>query len=196
MRLAMPIHVCSYDEIAEFLGHAPVHVVSIRDPERERPAAIAAMHPESITDVLFHDKTEPTEGHLLPTAEDVDRLIALGRRLPADGVVLVHCTMGISRSTATMAILLAAQDPGRSATDIFEEVLQVRPIAWPSSLMIRLADERLGREGELIKALHSVLERQVMARPDTASLIGSVGRQAEVDAARSRAALVRDADPT
>ena len=45
--------------------------------------------------------------------------------------VLVHCHMGISRSTAAMAILLAQIRQKEYETAVFAELLRLQPDAWP-----------------------------------------------------------------
>ena len=75
--------------------------------------------------------------------------------------VLVHCHMGISRSTAAMAILLAQIRQKEYETAVFAELLRLQPDAWPNCLMIELADKLLGRQGQLTAALGSLYGLQL-----------------------------------
>ncbi|MBR7540181.1 dual specificity protein phosphatase family protein, partial [Mycobacterium tuberculosis] len=71
----------------------------------------------------------------------------------AEGHLLIHCHMGISRSTAAMLSLLAQTYPDESEVRLFERLRQIRPQAWPNSLMIQYADDLLGRNGKLVDEL-------------------------------------------
>ena len=55
----------------------------------------------------------------------------------------VNCFAGISRSTAIGIIAWVMQ--GKSAEEALEEILKVRPIAWPNLRILRLASARLGK---------------------------------------------------
>ncbi|SDG02378.1 Predicted protein tyrosine phosphatase [Celeribacter baekdonensis] len=183
----MSIQICAFDEVETFLVHAPVHVLSIRDPATARPLPLNGRN--DVSELEFHDRIALEPGIDLPRMEHVDAIIALGRRHLPRGTVLVHCTMGISRSAAAAAIMLAAHEPARSETAIFDQILSIRPIAWPSSLLITLADQRLNRGGRLIEALEAFHTRQVQAAPETAAIIARSGRAAEVAAAKTRAGV-------
>ena len=99
--------------------------------------------------------------------------------------MLVHCHMGISRSTAAMAILMAQSDPGHTEERIFSQLIDLRPQAWPNSLMVEFADDLLNREGRLMTALASLYARQLAKRPETEHFMRTHGRGREVEMARS-----------
>lgn len=180
----MTVLVCAFDEVQDYLDQMPVHIVSIRDPGVKRPTVLEGR--SDVTDLVFHDRVLPEDGMQLPTAAHVAQIIKLGREHSSDGTILVHCTMGISRSAAAAAIILAANSPERAPDDVLAQILSVRPIAWPSSLMISLADDLLGRNGELRLALDTFHSNQIDNAPETAEIIARSGRAAEVAAARAR----------
>ena len=82
-----------------------------------------------------------------------------------------------------MATLLAEAEPDWDEDAVFAHIREIRPQAWPNSLMIGFADELLGRDGKLVAALRRHYGIQISARPDLAQMIGRVGRQKEVDMA-------------
>ena len=102
---------------------------------------------------------------MLPQAEHVEAILDFGRLLTAEAIarekphLLVHCHMGVSRSTAAMTILMAQSNPEEGAERIFSELLRLRPQAWPNSLMVEFADEQLGRPGRLMTALGGLYAR-------------------------------------
>jgi predicted protein tyrosine phosphatase len=95
--------------------------------------------------------------------------------------------MGISRSTAAMAILLAQLNPAQTAEAIFDHLLELRPQAWPNSRMISFADELLPRASPLTPGLRRVYARQLAKRPETEHYMRAHGRQKEVEMALAAA---------
>jgi predicted protein tyrosine phosphatase len=85
--------------------------------------------------------------------------------------------MGLSRSTAATAILLAQHAAGKEAA-VFDRIFQVRPRSWPNSRMIALADQLLGRKGALFSALKDHHRRVLVADPDIVPLLRGWGRSA------------------
>ena len=102
-----------------------------------------------------------------------------------DGHLLVHCHMGISRSTAAMTILLAQAHPDESEASITERVRAIRPIAWPNLRMIGFADEILGRSGRLTAAVGGLYARSLAAKPDLAEVMTRLDRVREVELGRA-----------
>src|SRR3546814_20141834 len=71
----------------------------------------------------------------------------------AEGHLLVHCHMGGSRSIAAMLSLLAQTHADEDEGRLFARLSEIRPHAWPNSLMVGFADAQLGRAGRLTAAL-------------------------------------------
>jgi predicted protein tyrosine phosphatase len=91
--------------------------------------------------------------------------------------------MGISRSTAAMVTLLAQATPDESEDRLMERIVEIRPQAWPNSLMIQFADDLLSRGGRLTEALRRHYGRQIHREPKIASWMRDLGRGREVDMA-------------
>jgi predicted protein tyrosine phosphatase len=91
--------------------------------------------------------------------------------------------MGISRSTAAMAMLLAQAYPEDDEGAIMRRLTTIRPPAWPNSRMMAFADELLGRGGKLLTAVRRLHGRQLAARPHLADTMRRLGRGREVDEA-------------
>src|SRR5262249_11447205 len=100
---------------------------------------------------------------------------------PRDAHLLVHCHMGISRSSAALALILARVRPDLSAPQLLKEVLRVRPHAWPNLRLIELGDAALARQGELIAALSAVYRMQLQRQPELQRYFLACGRKREVD---------------
>ena len=91
--------------------------------------------------------------------------------------------MGVSRSTAAAAMLLAQADAGLDEESVFARILSVRAQAWPNSLMIAFADELLGRGGRLSAALARLYAKQLGKQPEVEVFMRENRRGREVDMA-------------
>jgi hypothetical protein len=70
-----------------------------------------------------------------------------------------------------------------SASRIFEEVLRIRPQAWPNLRILEFGDAILGRRGELVAAAAGVYRTQLDRRQYQAEQMRSGGRGREIIAA-------------
>jgi len=183
--------ICGLEELDQQRGRGVTHVLSILDPDWADPQAFLAFDPHHRTILRFHDVIEPGPGLQLPQAGHVEAVLAFGRALSHDaaecgeGHLLVHCHMGISRSTAAMAILLAQAHPGEGEDRILARLKQVRPQAWPNLLMVEFADDLLGREGRLVSALGRLYRQQLSDHPRLAETMRRLGRAREIEMAEN-----------
>ena len=151
--------------------------------------AFAAYGQHHRTTLRFHDIITDAPNRVMPRPDHVEAILNFGTDLRArqeafgPGHLLVHCHMGISRSTAAMLTLMAQANPGEAAEDLFTRLVAIRPQAWPNSQMIGFADEQLGRKGELTAALGRHYGRQIRSRPQYTEWMSALGRQAELDMA-------------
>jgi predicted protein tyrosine phosphatase len=175
------ITICGLAELGEHACAGVTHVLTIIDPGFPDPADFAAYAPHRRTVWRYHDTILDGTDLIPPHAADVDAILEFGRNAGGDdiGHLLVHCHMGISRSTATAAILMAQHQPGRE-DEAFAHLRAIRPQSWPNSRMIALADARLGRGGRLTAAMrrhHALVAR---ANPELAALLRQGERAGEV----------------
>lgn len=182
--------ICGIDELIDYSNAGVSHVLSILDPGHPEPAAFARFPAHAKLELQFHDIIKPRPNELPPTRGDVDLILAFGRDLmeePRDvRHLLVHCHMGISRSTASMVLLLAQARPDLTAEAIIAEVVRIRSKAWPNLLVIRHGDELLGRGGSLIAAAHARYRVLLAEKPELGPFFRSVGRDEEVDGPPSK----------
>lgn len=180
--------VCGLDELASHAGRGVTHVLSIVDPGRADHPSIEDYGTVRRLTLRFHDEIEPGPGVVLPEREDVDAILLWGREAftaalegAGDGHLLVHCHMGISRSTAAMTMLLAQAHPDEGESAIAERVRTIRPIAWPNLRMIEMADDALGRGGRLAAAVTALYAGNLARRPDLAQVMTRLNRAREVE---------------
>lgn len=178
--------ICGLDELGAKRATGVTHLLSIVDPEFPDLEEFEAPTLRASLTLRFHDIIAARPGLVAPAPAHIRALLAFGRALPDDAVhLLVHCHMGISRSTAAMAALLVQANPRADDAAIMAHLASIRPQAWPNLLMVRLADEQLGRGGRLVNALGPLYARQVSANPTLAEEMIRYGRGAEVELARS-----------
>jgi predicted protein tyrosine phosphatase len=182
------ITVCGIEELG---GHCEVgvsHVLSILDPEWPVPEVFGQYGEHEKLELRFHDVIEEAPGMVLPQEEHVEQLLAFGRDLLAEprpsAHLLVHCHAGVSRSTASMSLILAQALPDRPAAAILGEVLRIRPQTWPNLRMLEFGDRLLSRNGELARAAFYVYRHQLERRPHLAESMVQAGRWREVEAGR------------
>jgi predicted protein tyrosine phosphatase len=181
--------ICGIDELPEHGPRAVTHVLSLLDPSWPELTSFGTYGEHRRTVLRFHDVINPDPGMTMPTPDHVRQILAFGSELAAEAEVkadrhlLVHCHAGISRSTAAMVSLLAQIDPQEPEDQLFARLRQIRPQAWPNSVMIGYADDILGREGRLVAALRRHYGHQVRARPQIREWMTQLRRKRELDMA-------------
>jgi predicted protein tyrosine phosphatase len=179
----MRITICGILELGEHSETGVTHVLSILDPGWPDPNAFTDFAPHRREALRFHDVIAPVGGAILPTERDVAQLLEFGREAMTAGPdthLLIHCHAGISRSTASAALLLAQEDPTRDPADIVAEIARLRPRAWPNLLLLEYGEATLGRHGEIVPAVATQYRRVVEADPSFALFMREAGRGREV----------------
>ena len=189
------ITVCGIEELAGHCSAGASHVLSILDPDYPVPEAFGAFGEHQKLEVRFHDIIDETPGLLLPQPGHVERILALGRDLLTQPVatarLLVHCHAGISRSTASMTLILAQALPEALADTVLAMVHGIREKAWPNLRLVEIGDAMLGRNGTLVQATHALHRLQLERRPHLAGFMELGGRGREVAAARGHGTLLQ-----
>ncbi len=185
--LPFGITVCGIEELAGHGDAGASHVLSILDPDHPVPEAFGAFGEHEKMELRFHDIIDETPGLLAPQPGHVERVLALGRSLlarPAGTArLLVHCHAGISRSTASMVLVVAQALPSLPADAVLHLVHSIREKAWPNLRIVELGDTMLGRGGSLVEATHALHRLQLERRPDLAEFMRQSGRSREIAAA-------------
>lgn len=184
------ITVCGIAELESHCAAGVTHVLSILDPGFPDPEAFGAFGEHERLDLRFDDIIDEQPGKRLPEPEDVEALLRFGRdlaRVPG-AHLLVHCHMGVSRSTAAMTLILAQARPDRPASEALAEVRRIRPRLWPNLRLMELGDAILGRKGELVAAAVARYRHVIEVQPEMGRLMTEMGRGREVRRARGEGA--------
>ena len=186
--LPFGITVCGIEELAGHCSTGASHVLSILDPEFPVPEAFGTFGEHRKLELRFNDIIEDAPDRRAPNADDVRQILSFGRDLLAEPApsahLLVHCHAGISRSTASMALIIAQALPDQPASTIVGIVHGIREKAWPNLRLMEFGDAQLQRNGTLIAAAHALYKLQLERRPHLAELMQADGRGREVAAAR------------
>jgi predicted protein tyrosine phosphatase len=70
--------------------------------------------------------------------------------------MLVHCWAGVSRSTASAFIVACDRNPDADETAIAAALRKAGPGATPNPLIVRLADDVMGRGGRMVDAVQGI----------------------------------------
>ncbi|GES46404.1 protein-tyrosine-phosphatase [Rhizobium dioscoreae] len=187
--LSPELTVCGIEELPDQCARNVTHVLSLLDPEYPELDVFHSYAEHHRTTLRFHDIIATAPGRVMPRPEHVEAILKFGsefqaRQYPgASSHLLVHCHMGVSRSTAAMLSLMAQANPDEPGESLFARLVAIRPQAWPNSQMIGFADEQLGRKGDLTAALARHYGRQIKSRPDFVDWMTHLGRQAELNMA-------------
>ena len=185
--LSFGITVCGIEELAGHTTTGATHVLSILDPIAPVPEAFGSFGEHEKLELRFDDIIEDLPSLISPQQTDVAALLAFGRNLMHEpgAHLLVHCHAGISRSTASMALIIAQAFPDMPAGQVLSTVHGIREKAWPNLRIMELGDAMLGRGGTLVQATHALHALQLQRRPHLAEFMTEGGRGREVLAARA-----------
>jgi predicted protein tyrosine phosphatase len=179
------ITICGIDELIDHSTARVTHVLSILDPSTPEPTAFGDYGEHARLELRFHDVIENrVAGYDSPQPHHIEKLLAFGQDLMKEpegtAHLLVHCHMGISRSTAAATLLLAEARPDWSGSQVMAEIAGVRSKAWPNLRMVEIGDEMLGRGGDLVRAVRARHHALAMAQPQIADFMRDNGRGREL----------------
>jgi len=133
----------------------PSHLVTLLSPEHMIATPDGIMH-DCHLKLELNDVADVWGSEWPPAAHHIESLLAFGRAWPAREPILVHCWAGVSRSMAAAYILLCDRIGPGSEREIARALRYRAPHACPNSLMIRIADTMLSRDGRMIDAVESI----------------------------------------
>lgn len=173
--------IAGLHEIAGLTDESVTHTISLIDPDLAAPESWKTLGHRWHRVFRLHDVIAEEDGFTAPTRGDIEALLEAGRELRDEPVehLLVHCHMGVSRSTAAAAIILSQEYPGREE-DIFAHIAAIRRPCWPNSRMLAIADDIAGRGPVLSQAVQPLYRDMVESFPDLAEQMRRSRRAAEV----------------
>jgi predicted protein tyrosine phosphatase len=150
------VHVCPlaaiHDVVTESGASHLMTVINALTPV-ETPALIA---PDRHLKILINDISTPQEGLVHARPEHIEEILRFARDWNHAAPLVVHCWAGISRSTAAAFITLCALNEEGLENDIARSIREASSTAAPNALMVSIADDILGRQGQMVDAIRSI----------------------------------------
>ena len=150
------IHVCSLADLpatVEATGARYVLTVMGQVDKAQRPPSVPEANHLKIS---MDDITAAAEGFVTPSASHIGQVLDFVRRWNRDAPMVIHCYAGISRSTASAFAAACLLNPHRDELSIAQQIRNASPTAIPNRLIVTLADEALGRQGRMLRALDAM----------------------------------------
>ena len=151
------LFVCGFDEREQYQSQGISHIVTITNPGANvtRPSWFNGAY----LDLRFGDVTSEVDAArcntTAPSKSHIEQALSFFRQAwtQNNSKILVSCDYGASRSPA-LAYIFAADvlGPGREA-EALNLILEVRPVAMPNTLVVRIGGVPLKRQAALQKPL-------------------------------------------
>lgn len=133
----------------------PSHLLTLLGPDYmidPHPAFVAPRHLR----VTVHDIPAPVAGQTHPARNHAENVLAFADDWDRASPMLIHCWAGISRSTASMFMLMCKLNPDASEERILRRMRALAPHISPNPLLVAHADDLLGRDGRMVDALDAI----------------------------------------
>jgi predicted protein tyrosine phosphatase len=150
------IHVCSLAALPETVrltGASHVLTVMANVDQVARPASVL---PANHLKVAMDDITEQMDGYVAPSAHHIEQVLNFVRGWDRSAPLVIHCYAGVSRSTASAFAAACALNPHREEIVFARQIRAASPMASPNRLIVSLADQALGRQGRMLRALDEI----------------------------------------
>ncbi|MCR9139105.1 MAG: tyrosine phosphatase family protein [Alphaproteobacteria bacterium] len=136
-------------------AHGAREMITLLSSENDvkRPASI---RPDRHLFLNMNDISVQIDSLRLPEDHHITRLIEFAQAWDRSAPLLIHCWMGISRSTAAAYITALALNPALDEERLASNLRQQSPTATPNRRMIALADSVLEREGRMVSAIERI----------------------------------------
>jgi predicted protein tyrosine phosphatase len=95
-------------------------------------------------------------GAKAPGGRRVEDVVGFVRKWDGRGDILVHCSRGVSRSTAAAFVVMCLREPNTAEAALASRLRAAAPFADPCPLLIAYADALMGRGGRMIDAIEDL----------------------------------------
>lgn len=147
------IYICPLSRLVETVDISGAkHVVSLINDGMEVPYPLSVPLEQRLF-LGFNDIVEKTAGFVAPEKKHVTQLLDFISRWNQKTAMVIHCWMGISRSTAGAYIAQCALMPDQDERELAQALRKASPQATPNIRLVQFADELLEREGRMISSI-------------------------------------------
>lgn len=150
------LHICSLSNLTQTIETTGArHVVSLINAGMDVPYPLSVPHEQRLF-LGFNDIVSETPGFKAPEKIHAQKLIDFVRNWDREAPLVIHCWMGISRSTAGGYISQCALMEDADERELAQALREASPSATPNIRLVQFADELLGREGRMISAIEEI----------------------------------------
>lgn len=150
------IIVCPLNKVQSLVdAHGVGNVITMLAPDTPHDP-VRGVSPDRHLRLFFHDIVQQIDGHTPPSSADAERLLGFLESWNREQPMLIHCWAGISRSTAAAFTALCMFRPSTDEEEIAQELRAASPSATPNRLIVSLADDLLGRNGRMVRAIAGI----------------------------------------
>ncbi|HUF45548.1 MAG TPA: protein tyrosine phosphatase [Aestuariivirgaceae bacterium] len=150
------IIVCPLHAVPRLVDGGDItHVMSLLGPETPH-LTLGQLQPKCHLQLTFHDIAEPVDGFTAPRREHVEQMLDFVTTWQPPASLLIHCWAGISRSTAAAFAAMCALKSDEDEAEIAWTLRRMAPTASPNRLIVKHADQILGRRGRMIAAVEAI----------------------------------------
>ena len=142
--------------------HRPSHLVTLLSPLQMIPTP-KGFDRQRHLQLALDDVSDPRMADFPPGREHIDRLLEFSRAWDANSPLVIHCWAGISRSMASAFVVLCDRLGPGSEIEVARAMRRRAPHAQPNLLLVRHADEALGRGGQMTAAVKAMGPSIMMA---------------------------------
>ena len=150
------IIVCGLSRAQEQIElHHAQSVIGILGPETAHPIYRGIADKQHLK-LTFNDINEEAVGMKAASIDDVDLLLNFITAWDKKSPLVIHCWAGISRSTATAFAAMCLLNPRQDEMELAQRLRLASPSATPNMLITKHVDDRLGRNGRMLRAVESI----------------------------------------
>lgn len=150
------LHICGLSRLVETIQTSGArHVASLINAGMEVPYPLSVPLEQRLF-LGFNDIIEEVPGFIPPEKIHAEKLIAYVQKWNRETPMVIHCWMGVSRSTAGGYITQCALMPHGDERELAQALRAASPEATPNLRLIKFADDILQRDGRMVSAIEEI----------------------------------------
>ena len=133
-------------------ARVPERIVSLLDPDFAFPD-FGSGYADRHLRMRLHDVHFATGEKVLPAARHITALLTFLGDWTRTAPLLIHCRAGMGRSPAAAFVAACFCNPRADELEIAQALRMASPLARPNEVLIKLADDAMGRGGRMSEAM-------------------------------------------